>query len=263
MQLRWVQADRLYQEIASQRKRFMIQQLHANIAAKFLDHYALQRQLDTAAYRERTSLRRLRREMDAIVCKVSEDLAQLQRWHAAPGEYQGPAYDHQHLTANGLLFGNTLPWQRQTAQAGLLIRKQAALAEQQERLTRASEELGIVRREARDMQVFYRYYAQEVRRAIGRAQQAPSARRVPDAAQLGVAGVSAALDAFHRGQRQVLQDKLAEYQRLGSLAGDAVEALHAGLMDLDSGSSSDSTFHDARSDHSSDSSSDCSSDEAA
>ena len=254
VQLRWVEADRLYQEMAGQRKRYMIQQLHAALAGKFLDYYALQRQLETAAYRERTSLRRPRRQMDAIMSKVGEDIAELQRWHAAPGEYRGPLYDLNHLTAAGLLAANTLPWQRQTAQAGLLVRKQAALAEQLERQARCREEMAIVRREAEDMQVFYQHYAQ-AQRAIGRLEHGVlSARQVPEAAQLGEAGVHAALQAFRIGQQQVLQSKLVEYQRLGCLASSAVEALHADLVD--SGGSSDSTFHDARSDASDDSTSD-------
>ncbi|EIE19524.1 hypothetical protein COCSUDRAFT_54531 [Coccomyxa subellipsoidea C-169] len=255
VQLRWVEADRLYQEIGGQRKRFMIQQLHASIAARFVDYYALQRQLETAAYRERTSLKRLRRQMEAIVSKVSDDILQLRRWHAAPGDYQGAQYDCQRLTAPGLLAADTLPWQRQSAQAGLLARKLAALAEQQERLKRCSEEMTIVRREARDMVVFYEHYAQQVQQAAGRGERRlPSARQVPHAAELGEAGVHAALEAFQLGQQVVLLSKLEQYQHLGGMAGNAVEALHADLTNLDSGTSSDSDWQDARSDASSDSS---------
>lgn len=220
--LRWIENDRQYQDAAGERKRYMIRQLHSAIAARFLDHYALRRQFDTAAYRERSSLKGLRRQMGAIVSKIGDDIVQLQRWHAAPGEYHGPSYDPQQLDAAGLIASDTLPWQRQTAQVSLLARKVAALEEQEERSKRCSEELQIIRREARDMHLFYRYYMEQVRQAIARLEETAvagggmSARQVPGAAELGPAGVAAALEAFRAGQIQVLRAELLEYRRLGA-----------------------------------------------
>lgn len=250
--LRWIETDTQYQAAAGQRKRFMIRRLHAAIASRFLDHFAAQRQLDTAAYRERTSLKRLRRQMEGIVSRVGDDILQLQRWHAAPGDYYGPVYPHHQLTAAGLLASDTLPWQRQTAAEGLLVRKVAALAEQRERRTRCMEEMAIIRREARDMEVFYRYYTQQVERALAQVEDGVvNTREVPGAAQIGSAGVTAMRNAFRAGQVQVLQAKLLEYRHLANLAYNAVEELHANTLEP-SDSSSDFTFQDARSDATSD-----------
>lgn len=224
---RWLQGSRKYEAAAGQRKRFMIQKLQANIAARFLDHYGLQRQLDTAAYRERTSLlSSLRRRMDAIAAKVGEELIQLQRWHAAPGQYGGPAYNLQQLTAADLLAADVLPWQRRSAAAGLLERKLAALSELQERLRRCNEETDIVRREAQDMHVFYQYYTEQVELAMATVEHISiSGSEVPGAAVLGHAGVSAVANAYKAGRVQLLRTKLVAYQRQRDAAADLLTYL--------------------------------------
>ncbi|MGH3055429.1 MAG: hypothetical protein ACRDL7_10680, partial [Gaiellaceae bacterium] len=241
--VRWNQSDAAYLTAAGQRKRFMIQKLHAIIAARFLDHHALQQRFEQAAYRERQSLQRLTDKMASIKSKVADDLCQLQRWHAAPGDYHGPAYNLQGISAAGVLAANTLPWQRQSAAAGLLSRKLAALAELEDRLARCLEEVSIVRREAQDMQTFYQHYAQQVEDVMAAmGEEGSDVRDIPGAAVLGVSSLRAVQEAFQQGRLEILQCKLTEYRRLGAAAAEILDKLQfdqAAAFSVDSSSCSE------------------------
>lgn len=253
--LRWTVDDPAYLDAASERKQFTIRKLHASIAARFLDHYALRRQMETAAHRERQSLHRVRRQMDAVVSRVDEELSQLRRWHAAPGEYHGPMYNCQEIRAHGLLAADMLPWQRQSAAAGLLARRRAALVEQQERLQRCSEEMAIVKREATDMRIFYQHYSDQVQQAMAAMEHDNvELSGIPGAAALGTMGLSAASEAFKRGRLQILHCKLVQYQRFGAAATAVMDKLCVQADDpiVDYNTESSSAYEDARSDASSD-----------
>lgn len=241
--VRWRHDSADFIEAGGQRKRYMINKLHAALETRFVDHYSLQRQINTASFRERHGMIKLRRRADAVARKVEEDLKELQGWHAAPGEYVGPAYDHGQLSAVGLLAANVLPWQQRTRVEGLLSRKQEAVAEQRERRQRCIEEQGIVEREAADMCKFYQHYCSQATSSIQDEEQAQViAGDVPG-------GVGSAVhDTYKSGRVYVLRSKLQEYESMHQAALQLVAKLQTTALADDSDGSSSSEFYDAQSD---------------
>lgn len=240
--VRWGQDSAEFIEAGGERKRYMIKKLHADLETRFVDHYSLQRQMDAVSFREWHGLMKLRRKADAIARKVEEDLKELQGWHAAPGEYQGPSCDHEQLSAHGLLAANVLPWQQRSRVAGLLNRKQEAVAEQREHRKRCIEEQRIVEREAADMCSFYQHYCSQALSAIETEEQAQvSAENIPGGSR------SAVPDTYKAGRVYVLKSKLQEYQGMHQAALQLVADLHIGASAYDSDGGSSSHFYDAQS----------------